>query len=813
MDATNSFSGRFKIGSRIYSGFLFLLILLFIVASTGYRALGTAEMGFDGYAASSDDSARLLNIAVDVAHMQGIVTKYSLSGEPGAVQQVQTIQSHLRPALKNAMEATHDPERKRDLERMSALFELYATHFGQLVEARRERDTLVGTQLSSLGDMAYENLSKIIASAVTDGDMVAGTFAGQAQEKLLLLRVSGLRFLTAPDQTLVDEVKKRSHDFNIVIHPLAEHLKSAEHKELAQEADWVSGQYVRVFETVVKATTMIQTLAFSTMDEEGAEFADLTNKVVGSQAKARAEILHESKSTMVSTQTSSLALSGGAFVLGLLLAWLVARSIVRPVTHMTGSMTKLADGDLLAEIPALNNRDEIGRMAKAVQVFKNNAIEKQHLLLAQEEQKTRADAERKAALRKMADTFEAQVGTVVEAVTAAAIQLQSTSKQMAASAAETSSQATLVASASEKASGNVQTVAAATEELTKSINEIAAQMERSQSVADRADGEARHTSEMIQKLSENVASISEIVLLINSIASQTNLLALNATIEAARAGEAGKGFAVVASEVKNLASQTAKATEEISGKIGAVQSGTAAAVQAIESITQVIARMNQISASVASAVQEQTAATGEIARNVEQAALGTQHVSRNIGEVEAALHETGRAAAHTSQAANDLSRQSDVLKQEVRCFLDQVRSEKSEMRLILWDDTLRVGASDIDRHHQEIIDQINTFYGRMMYGEGATGSAEMIALLQRTMKTHFTDEELEMQRVGYPGLPAHRAAHEQFFAMFGDFKQRVERNEHDASTALFEFLANWLKDHILRHDKEFALYIRMREIA
>ncbi len=813
MSNTNGFAGRIKVGARIYSGFILILSLLLALAATGHRALETAEDGFDRYAAIADRSARVTDIAMGVAHMRRNVATYSLSGDPKAAQQVQGIQAELLPQLKAATDAATRPDERRSMERMTALFEAYTAHFAQLVRLRGERDTLVQEQMFPLGLKAREQMSAIIDGAMKSGDLEAAAFAGQAQEKFMQMRISGLRFLSTPDAALVDEVKTHAAGFAQFIRELNAHLTDPAHKDAAQEADFISGQYARAFEKIAKLSLDAHVHAFTTMAGVGREFAELTDQVVSAKAADRAAIMTDSKATMDATQAQSLALGGGAFAFGLLLAWIVARSIVRPVTGMTAAMTRLAGGDLAVEIPALGNRDEIGEMAQAVQVFKGNAIEKERLQLAQEEQKQRADAERKAALRQMADTFEAQVGVVVEAVSAAAVQLQGTSKQMAASATETSSQATTVAGASEQASGNVQTVAAATEELASSINEIAVQMERSQSVADRANGEARHTSDLIQRLSENVASIGEIVALINSIASQTNLLALNATIEAARAGEMGKGFAVVASEVKNLASQTAKATEEIAGKIAAVQGGTTDAVQAIGSIARVITEMSQISSSVASAVQEQTAATGEIARNVEQAALGTQEVSRNIAEVEAASRETGRAAEQTNEAATELSRQGGVLRQEVRRFLDQVRADKSQMRLIEWDEALRVGAPEIDRHHKEIIEQINAFYGRMMYGEGTAAAAEMVAMIERTMRAHFAEEEREMLRAAYPDLAGHRAAHEQFFVTFDGHKRRLDRNDAEASPAFFEFLSVWLTDHILKHDRDVALHIRGRRAA
>jgi methyl-accepting chemotaxis protein len=366
-----------------------------------------------------------------------------------------------------------------------------------------------------------------------------------------------------------------------------------------------------------------------------------------------------------------------AIVIGLLLI-LLRVLVSKPIGVLSHAMLRLAEGDLNIVVPMVNRKDELGQMGRVINVFKDNAIEKIRLEQGQEEQKRRADEDRRVALRGLADSFESQVGTVVDAVTSAASQMQSSSRQMASTATETSTQATSVASAAEQASGNVQTVAAATEELAVSINEIASQVERSRTVASRADLEAKETTRLIQRLSETVESIGQIVNLINDIASQTNLLALNATIEAARAGEAGKGFAVVASEVKGLANQTAKATEEIAAQIAAVQTGTADAVKAIGSISVVIAEIGGIGASVASAVSEQTAATSEIARNVDQAAMGTQEVSRNIGLVESAARDTGGAAGQISEFSNDLSHQADILKREVGRFLEQVRSDRTD---------------------------------------------------------------------------------------------------------------------------------------
>ncbi|WP_448188528.1 methyl-accepting chemotaxis protein [Azospirillum sp. sgz301742] len=393
MQNASSFSGRFKVGTRIYTGFLLILVLLTALAVTGYRALGSAEGGFDRYASISDNVARVLDLAADVGHMRRNVINFSFSGDPKAAQQVLELQKTLRTALKDATAATLDPERRRGLERMTALFEAYGANFAKLVEARHQRDKLVEEQVNPSGTKARENLTKVIASAMADGDMEAAARAGQAQESLMQLRIAGLRFLTAPDRKAAEDVKKRNDDFDVLIKALTERLKNPERKRLAQEADRLSDQYTEAFGKVAQASLDIQTLAFDTMAKEGAEFAELTDKVVEAQAKARGEILKDSKSDMAATQTMSLGLGIGAVVLGLLLAWLVARSIVRPVTEMTDSMGKLAAGDLAVTIPALANQDEIGRMAQAVQVFKDNAVEKKRM---DEAERERLEAERKA---------------------------------------------------------------------------------------------------------------------------------------------------------------------------------------------------------------------------------------------------------------------------------------------------------------------------------------------------------------------------------------------------------------------------------
>lgn len=366
-------------------------------------------------------------------------------------------------------------------------------------------------------------------------------------------------------------------------------------------------------------------------------------------------------------------LLGTALVVGTI-AFLIGRGISRPALALANVMGALADGDLTKQVPATQRSDEIGRMIEATRVFKDGLVRARALEAEAAEAKVAAEFERKAALRGMADSFERVVGSIVGTVASAATELQTTAQSMAGTAAETASQSTTVAAAAEQATSNVSTVAAAAEELGASVQEIARQVNGSADLARTADAEASRTTELVRELEAATMRIGEAAGLITNIAGQTNLLALNATIEAARAGEAGRGFAVVAAEVKALASQTARATEAIGGEISRIQTATAQTVTAIGGIAGRIHEMSQVASSIASAVEEQGAATQEIVRNVSQAAVGTGEVTHNIVGVAQASEHTGAAATQVLASASDLSGQSERLGSEVARFLATVRA-------------------------------------------------------------------------------------------------------------------------------------------
>jgi methyl-accepting chemotaxis protein len=519
-------------------------------------------------------------------------------------------------------------------------------------------------------------------SALINGTAKETLAVARANRMVQATRADLFNILAETDDALLEALGTALDADKAKFHEYVDAAKAAVPED-TPKFDPLTAEYDRLFEHVKEAAA----LGLANKNEEAlavmhekveAPLAQLTKDFI---AVAEASVKKQNdQDDAAAAQTSraitlSLIIIGVGMVVGVGLALFVARmGIVGPIAAMTRAMQDLAGGNKETIIPATDHKDEVGTMAKTLQVFKDNMLEAERLRAEQEEAKLRTEAERRKAMLDLADRFEANVGGVVSGVSAAAEQLQRTAQSMSATAEQTARQSTVVAAASEETTQNVQTVASATEELSASISEITSQVTESTRIVGEAVHQANDTNHKVQGLAEAAQKIGDVVRLINDIAGQTNLLALNATIEAARAGEAGKGFAVVASEVKTLATQTARATEEIASQVRSIQDATASSAQAIEAITKTIGRVSEISTAIASAVEEQGAATQEISRNVQQAAQGTQEVSANSTGVSEAARQTGQAAGEVLQSAGELARNGSSLRAQVDEFLRTVRA-------------------------------------------------------------------------------------------------------------------------------------------
>jgi methyl-accepting chemotaxis protein len=662
---------NFRIRGRLYGGFAILLAFCAGLAGFAVTQLTAVREQVDLLGLQSSNTIRAGEITTELQAIRRGILRYTFDQDEASFAESDKRLARAAELLDQAVATTRSEERR-------AAYRDAAKDMAELKNKRAELGDAVKQMLAARNVLFVEG-DKMAADVQKFVEAAASTpFAHDAntlESKVLLVRIANWRTLATRDAkgfaTFKTSVGKAQAQIavleNLDLSPeLATILATVKSgiAKYAEAFDKTGPNLVRGDELYYKSITPVIVDAIGHMDK--------TKEEIG---KAFDRTNTETRDRISSTVTMQELVAGLAVLLGLTIAFLIARGIIRPLSGLTAGMKELAGGNFGVILPGLDRKDEVGDMAQAVETFKVRAEEK-----AREEAETKIKQDevlarqRKVEMARMADDFESVVGQIVETVSSASTQLEASAGTLTATAERAQELTGVVAAASEEASANVQSVASATEELSSSVNEISRQVQESARMASDAVGQARSTTERVSELSKAASRIGDVVDLINTIAGQTNLLALNATIEAARAGEAGRGFAVVASEVKALAEQTAKATGEIGQQINGIQAATEDSVSAIKEISGTIERLSEISSTIAAAVEEQGAATQEISRNVQQAAQGTQQVSSNVADVQRGASETGSASSQVLSAAQSLSADSGRLKLEVGRFLGSVRA-------------------------------------------------------------------------------------------------------------------------------------------
>ncbi|MBR1194237.1 methyl-accepting chemotaxis protein [Bradyrhizobium sp. AUGA SZCCT0160] len=652
----------------------FAVTLAISAASMAFAFLGFEHVsaGVDAYRRSVQEADLARDIDRELISYSSLARYFVVTAKEEDGKAALTAEASLKAAIIASMKGTTDPGRLEQLAKLEREFRAFAKIFADVVKVKDESARITQNQLTRSGMSLHYKLDDLPSNAEESEQQVISLGTKKVYEQFQA--VTGLvnTFVINADKAVAASALAR---LKFVENSLKS-ISSKTDKVVAdlKESAGLLEAYREALAKLIHNAKEIDDLTLDMTDSATAiskGAAVMKSSLLADQKRLEAE----SNASIGETERLILILAAGGFLLGCIWAFFLGKGISKPMIAMCKAMRELAAGNFDVVLPGLGRKDELGEMASAVEEFKVQAVAKAERDAAtQEAQNKASSAARRAELIRFADEFEAAVGAIVSNVSASAVQLEASAGTLTRTAETTQSLSSQVAGASEQASGNMQSVASATEELSASVDEIGRRVKESSQIAEAAVRQAEQTDNRIGKLSRAAQEIGDVVKLITAIAEQTNLLALNATIEAARAGDAGRGFAVVASEVKSLASQTAKATDEISNHISGMQGATQESVAAIKEIGGTIGKISDIATTIADAVEQQSSATQEIARSVQNVAQGTEEAAASIMQVNRGATETGTASEEVLHSARTLSSESTRLREELDRFMANIRA-------------------------------------------------------------------------------------------------------------------------------------------
>lgn len=668
------FLGNLRVRTKILLGFATVLTVLISALAFAYYSFVQVAHDVDEYAIHVEEASLVAEIESRFLRFSAYAREFANTGHQEEADRVFELATEIQPLMAKAEERFLSDSHRARIRHMAEAFNAYMTSFASAKALSDRYHAAILDRLEPDGIKVVADLDEIVRHAEERGDIDMLKKSVAAREHALLARLYSNILIGRQDDSFGDKTANEFAKLETLLADLAPYMTVDADKDILSDAVTVFKDYREVFASIRADELAIAETINGSMKQAGAEITADAEALRAELATIEHGIFEKVIAAILLAEKEILIASLAGVVMGLFIAWMLGNRLSKPIIAISAAMRKLADRDLSVDVPGRGRGDEIGEMASAVEVFKANAIRNDELEEEARLQEIRTKEEQRAFMNQTADSFNENVGKIIEAVASAAVELQATANGMSQIAQTASEQTTAVASATEQASGNVHSVASATEELNISIEEINRQVVFSTEVAKTAVKQAKDTFVSMQELIESSNNIDHVLKLISDISDQTNMLALNATIEASRAGAAGAGFAVVANEVKNLSAQTAKATSEIRAQVDTVQQRTGAAAAQIESISKTIHQMEGIVAAISSAVEQQSAATREIAFNIEQAATGTTVVSSNIVTVSHAVNEAGTASNDVLSAVGMLSKNFTTLKGATDNFVSTIRA-------------------------------------------------------------------------------------------------------------------------------------------